>query len=311
MHSIKYLRVNITKQCNLRCFYCHNEGQDFSSKKAIFDTDILVQRIIHFINAGVKKVKFVGGEPSLVPELPEIIQRLRSQFPLIDLSMITNGTTLYSHYEKLIQAGLNRINVSIHGFHLDKFKFVTKGSEHQMNTTLKNIISLKTNGILGKVNYVLIKGTNEDEFFDVIRFANEHHLVVDVLNYLGMNDELIKKYRYEYDEVIQLVSSQFDIKDRFKHINPHSINSNRISLLQGAILNLKMNRLNDHQFLKSCSTCPVKKYCTEGIAAIRLNYDGIVQPCLIRQDNTQNLNDILSSDSINGQDWVNDYLNNL
>lgn len=291
MHKIEYLRVILTEKCNLKCFFCHKEGID-KYKESSIKYDELKQCLQLLCDSGIRKIKFMGGEPTLYPELQKIIAWLREDKKNLDLSIISNGIVERKIFEEYIASGIDRINISMHGFDEKVFSSVTRGSVNQLLQSLDNIKYLKSCGKLGKVNYVLLKGINEDEFYKVLEFINKESLVLDVLNYLGTKEDEIEKYRYSFEEIVLLINKKYRISHSIKYTNPYSLDSQRLILQEGGIINLKVNPLSEADFLKACRTCSQKKLCIEGISAIRLTSDGVIKPCLFRDDLTY---DLLSS----------------
>lgn len=304
----------MTEKCNLNCFYCHREGVygEYADGNEELNKDILTECIKIMIKCGIMKVKFMGGEPTVYHGLSDIIRELKSESPQVGISVITNGSVSGSIFDEYIKAGIDRINISLHGFIPSVFSQVTNGTEKQLKKTLDNIEYLNTRKILGKVNYVLLKGKNEEEFWQVMNYIQKKNLVLDILNYLGTDEEELLRYYYSFDEIMNLVNSRYKIQSVEEKINQYSINSLRVKLEGGGSLNLKINQLNRYEFLKSCSKCEKRIYCREGIAAIRLTNRGIIKPCLFREDNCFDLVGYLKNHSFDAvYSAVNEYLNNL
>ena len=190
MQKIQYARVVLTDRCNLKCFFCHKEGID-ESKNEIIKNDELIKCIQVLCDSGIRKIKFMGGEPTLYPGLAEIIGWLKEKD--LDISMISNGIASQEVFDGYIRAGIDRINISMHGYDEKVFSSVTRGNRNQLLQSVSSIKYLKACGKLGKVNYVLLKGRNEEEFEKVLAFTNEEDIILDVLNYLGSNEEEIKQ----------------------------------------------------------------------------------------------------------------------
>lgn len=311
MSNINYLRVILINKCNLNCFFCHDEGITTSLTFNLKSNDLL-RILCLLINCGIKKIKFLGGEPTLYDELPYIIRFLKERFNFLDVSMVTNGVVSKDKVFEYVTSGIDRINVSLHGFDFGIFKAITRGTEKQLNNTFLTIDLLKKIGKLGKVNYVLLKNTNENEFFKVVNFAIKKGIVIDVLNYLGTNKEMIDKYYYSFEEIIKIIKKRFKIISIIEYTNKFSLPSTRIILKNGGALNLKTTKLNNMSYLKSCDNCNVKKYCIEGISAIRLTPEGVIKPCLFREDNLFNLYDMtLKYDEKTVLEMLKLYLENL
>lgn len=294
MNKNEYLRVILTERCNLSCFFCHKEGEKSLNEETNTKEDVL-QMIRICVENGTKKIKFLGGEPTLVPWLPDIIRELKCKQPNLDVSVVSNGVVQKSVMLRLVNSGVDRVNISLHGFDKNLFYKIACGSESQLDLLLSSISLLVKKEKLGKLNYVILKGVNETEFFDVLEFANKHKLIVDVLNYLGTDADEVARLRYSFDEIIQLVESRFTIQQKSKHINPYSLPSTRLFLEGGGVVNLKTTELKSINCFSSCSLCQVKEFCTEGIKAIRISPNGKIRPCVFRDDNCFDLLQALRS----------------
>jgi len=108
------VRVSLTDRCNFDCVYCHNEGLgDTRGPMDARDHEMSADDVVRFLEVveeyGVDSVKFTGGEPMLRDDLEEIIRRTPDS---MEVSMTTNGTFLPGRAEGLVDAGLERVNVS-------------------------------------------------------------------------------------------------------------------------------------------------------------------------------------------------------
>ena len=93
MHNVRYLRVIVTEQCNLNCFFCHREG--IKNVATTLTSEELTACIDVLIHCGIMKIKFLGGEPTLRHGLDSLIRHIKTRNPLIDVSMITIGPKLF------------------------------------------------------------------------------------------------------------------------------------------------------------------------------------------------------------------------
>jgi cyclic pyranopterin phosphate synthase len=126
------LRISITDRCNFRCVFCHNEGQgevhdptDAQPGEMSLDHVLRIGRIAHEL--GITKFKVTGGEPLVRRDCEAIVAGLASLGDDVEVSMTTNGALLAGRATKLRQAGLARINVSVHSARPKDFAEVTRG----------------------------------------------------------------------------------------------------------------------------------------------------------------------------------------
>jgi len=127
------VRVSLTDRCNFDCVYCHNEGLgDTRGPMDPQDDEMTADEVVRFLEVaaefGVDSVKFTGGEPMLRQDLEEIIRRTPDQ---MEVSMTTNGTFLPGRAPDLVDAGLERVNVSQDALGPDDFAEVTKSGAYE------------------------------------------------------------------------------------------------------------------------------------------------------------------------------------
>lgn len=167
--KINYLRVSLTDRCNLRCKYCMPEdGIDKCEHHEILSLEETYDIIESFVELGVDKIRFTGGEPLVRKDIVSLIRRVSKLQKVKDIAMTTNGIFLKEMAEDLKEAGLKRVNISLDTMDSEKFKSITRGGNLQ--SVLEGIEEAKRVGLTPiKINTVLIGGFNEDE---IENFAN-------------------------------------------------------------------------------------------------------------------------------------------
>lgn len=287
-HEIQYVRIVLTKKCNMSCVFCHQEGCEFFGDD--LSTELLKDTVPKLYQLGFRKIKLMGGEPMLHSNISEIVSEIANMADDIDLSMVSNGTATIDEYMDLFNRGLNRLNISVHGWTEDYFVKNTGSSPCLLGIVKDNIKSLAAEQKLNKLNYVIQKNRNEKDFFEFIDYIKDFNVMVDVLNLLISPSNIQdRKLQYSFPEIIELLDKQWGIVDEKKVVNKYSLPSTRIILKNGCVINLKSTSLNSQRIFKACDTCVVRDYCVEGIKAIRITNNGILQPCLLRQDNILNI----------------------
>ncbi|MBI2119173.1 MAG: GTP 3',8-cyclase MoaA [Elusimicrobia bacterium] len=177
---VSYLRVSLTDRCNLRCRYCMPlNGIEFFKKEEILSLNELKRLLKIFRSLGVTKIRFTGGEPLLRTDLPEII-REAVLLGVEELSLTTNGLLLCSQLEKLVSAGLKRINISLDTLKQDRFLKITgaQGLDFVLEGIYKSL-EFGLNPV--KINMVVMREWNLDEIPDFVRLALEFPLEVRFL----------------------------------------------------------------------------------------------------------------------------------
>jgi cyclic pyranopterin phosphate synthase len=169
------LRVSLTDRCNLRCAYCMPaEGLPWLPKPELL-TDGEISRLIRIAveRLGITEIRFTGGEPLLRPGLPAILAEAASLRPRPLLALTTNGIGLTRLATALRDAGLDRINVSLDTLRPDRFAAITR--RDRITDVLDGIVAAAAAGLAPvKLNTVLLRGINDDEAPDLLRYALEH-----------------------------------------------------------------------------------------------------------------------------------------
>ena len=168
------LRVSVTDRCSLRCTYCvpARRVPVASPEDLLSDEEIL--RVVLALDAhfGLEQVRITGGEPLLRPDLDRLVSML-SEAGVPDLALTTNGQQLAGLAERLRRAGLKRVNVSLDSLEPRTFASITRGG--LLERTLSGIAAAQAAGLKPlKLNMVVMRGRNDDEVVDLMRFAIEH-----------------------------------------------------------------------------------------------------------------------------------------
>ena len=171
--AITYLRVSVTDRCDLRCVYCMAEAMHFLPKRDLLTLEELDRLCSAFIAKGVRKLRITGGEPLVRKNILSLFRALSRHLEtgrLEELTLTTNGSQLEKLAGDLKAAGVRRINVSIDTLDPVKFKAITRWGD--LAVVLRGVAAAKRAGIGIKINAVALKGVNEDEIDDLIRFAH-------------------------------------------------------------------------------------------------------------------------------------------
>jgi len=108
------------------------EGVDLTPNEKILSSEEIIKVAKLFVEAGITKIRFTGGEPTVRKDLEYIISetsKLRSM-GLKTIAMTTNGIVLARKLEKLVESGLNHVNISLDTLDPWKFQFITRRPGH-------------------------------------------------------------------------------------------------------------------------------------------------------------------------------------
>ncbi len=183
---INYLRISVTDRCNLRCRYCMpEEGVKLIRHEDILTYDEITAFTRVAVVAGISKVRITGGEPLVRKGVTELVRMLAAIEGITDLSMTTNGTYLADYAIRLADAGLMRINVSLHTLDAEKYRYVTRGGD--LNTVLHGIEAAQKAGLRPvKINCVIKTNPDEEDARAVAEYCMREGLEVRFIRQMDL-----------------------------------------------------------------------------------------------------------------------------
>jgi cyclic pyranopterin phosphate synthase len=171
--EISYLRVSVTDRCDFRCVYCMAEDMTFLPKRDLLSVEELDRICSAFVERGVRKIRLTGGEPLVRKGTMTLVAGLGRQVQsgaLDELTLTTNGSQLAKHAAELAANGVRRINVSLDTLDPSKFKAITRWGD--FGRVMNGIHAAKAAGLAIKINAVALKGVNDEEIPEMIRWAH-------------------------------------------------------------------------------------------------------------------------------------------
>jgi len=187
--AISYLRVSVTDRCDFRCVYCMAEDMTFLPKAEILSLEELDRLCSAFVGMGVRKLRLTGGEPLVRKNIMSLIESLGRHIEsgaLDELTLTTNGSQLARFADQLVECGVRRINVSLDTLDPDKFAEITRWG--QLNKVKEGLAAAKRAGLAIKINAVALKGVNEDEFDDIIRWCGDEGYDLTLIETMPLGD---------------------------------------------------------------------------------------------------------------------------
>ncbi len=260
--TVKGLRVSLTQRCNLKCVYCHHEGEGGGSSEMTLDEVLRMMRVAKSV--GVRRVKYTGGEPLLRLDLAEIIGGTVAM-GMDDVAITTNGTLLKQRAHALWDAGLRRINVSLPSVRPCVYASLTKGALAEVFSGIKIAKDL---GIDVKINAVIMKDINDDEVDELLGYARGigGALQLIELEDLNLDAEFFRRHYFDLSGVESRLSAMADRVETRGEMN------NRKRYLIGSLTVEVVRPANSAHFCANCTR-------------LRVTSDGRLKPCLMRSDN--------------------------
>ncbi len=187
--AITYLRVSVTDRCDFRCVYCMAEDMTFLPKAELLTLEELDRLCSAFVDMGVRKLRLTGGEPLVRRNIMWLVRssgRHVASGALDELTLTTNGTQLARFAAELAAGGVRRINVSLDTLDPDQFRAITRWGE--LAKVMAGIDAAQAAGLQVKINAVALKGVNEDEIPDLMRWAHGRGMDLTLIETMPMGE---------------------------------------------------------------------------------------------------------------------------
>ncbi|MFQ6088503.1 MAG: GTP 3',8-cyclase MoaA [Candidatus Methanofastidiosia archaeon] len=259
--EVKNLRISVTQRCNLKCIYCHREGEENGEEEL---TPGEIRKIVEIgTNLGIRKLKLTGGEPLMRKDIAKITKLVS---PLVEeVSMTTNGVLLERHALELKKAGLRRVNISLDTLNEKLHQKLTGkrvlgdvllGIKKALRVGLKPI---KLNMVVTKLNY--------EEIEEMMEFCGKDYILQLIELEAPREEEngkLFKKYYYDlkpYERELERKALQ--VKEREMHRRRKYFLPTEVEVVRS---------MHNTEFCMNCTR-------------LRHTSDGKLKPCLMRKDN--------------------------
>lgn len=206
-----YLRIAVTDKCNLRCIYCiPQSGVSFRPKPALLTADEILRLAKLFVENGISKIRLTGGEPLAREDIVSIVQSIGQISPSPLLAMTTNGTLLVGMAQRLKEAGLTLLNVSLDTLNKGRFQSIT--GRDQLASVLRGLEEAIECGFDSiKLNIVIMAGVNDCEILDFAAMAQEKNINVRFIEYMPFKDN-----HWDADSVVSSASIKKQIERKFE-----------------------------------------------------------------------------------------------
>jgi len=207
--SIEYLRISVTDRCNFRCLYCMPaEGLPWLPKAEILSYEEIAEVVSQLAPLGLRRLRITGGEPTIRPNLEELIRLLRALPEIEDIALSTNGARLLELAHGLRAAGLDRINMSADSLRPDRIAKIARRNLGFDPVT--SALAAERAGIAPiKINVVVMRSINDDEIEDFARLTLDHpwHVRFIELMPVGEMSGLTWEHIVPSDEVLSRIAS--------------------------------------------------------------------------------------------------------
>ena len=251
------LRIALTPRCNLKCIYCHHEGEIKPQKE--IPAEMAISAAKAAADLGVRSLKFTGGEPLLRQDLAGLISQMPQE---LDISLTTNGIFLAEQAQDLAEAGLDRLNISLDSLKPETYRAITGGREGDLERVLAGIDAAKGAGLEPiKLNVVVLK-KNEPQIPDLIEFSRQKGMILQLIELLDLRGLGIS------GDMDHIERGLLECADR---ITTREMHRRKKYFIDGAEVEV-VRPMDNTEFCAHCTR-------------LRITSDGKIKPCLLRNDN--------------------------
>ena len=185
--KMDYLRISVTDRCNFRCQYCMPEDIKFQDKSHILSLEEMLLFAEACLQLGVNKVRVTGGEPLVRRGVVKFVGWLKD-LGFDEVTMTSNGYLLEENLDGLVEAGLDRINISLDTLQPDKFRFITR-RDHFEKVWRSLMAALETPLSPVKINAVAMRGVNDDEIAEMAKLTLKYPMHVRFIELMPLNGD--------------------------------------------------------------------------------------------------------------------------
>lgn len=265
---ITYIRLSITDRCDFRCFYCMAEEMEFLPRDQVLSLEECLRVIRTFVAMGVTKVRITGGEPLVRRNALWLMREAARLEGLKELVVTTNGSQLDRYAAEMRAAGVKRVNISLDTLRADRFKAITRVGE--IDKVLRGIDAAIAAGFEGiKLNTVMMRGVNDDEFVDLVRFAVDRGIDIAFIEEmpLGTVDHPRADTYFSSDDALALLRPHFELASSAESTGGPA----RYWRIPGTKTKVGFISPHSHNFCDSCNR-------------VRITCKGELYPCLGQND---------------------------
>ena len=274
-----YLRISLTDNCNLRCFYCMpEEDYDFTPASHLMQPPEIETLAKIFVEQGVTKIRLTGGEPLVRKDAAKIILSL-SKLP-VALTLTTNATRLHDFVDVLKEANIKSVNISLDTLQPEKFLMVTRRDLfHRVRSNIELLLHHQFNV---KINMVVMKGFNDNEINDFIAWTMHNPLEIRFIEFMPFSGN-----RWTSNKVVSLHDILLTISEQYSFL---PLQNDKHDTAKHYII---PGHAGSFAVISTMSS----PFCG-GCNRMRLTADGKMKNCLFSKDETDLLKAIRNDEDV-------------
>jgi len=259
------LRISLTQRCNLRCVYCHREGQTPGSRLPEMTTDEVLRIARMAVSLGMTRIKLTGGEPLLRSDIVDIVRGVAAIPGLHDLAMTTNGTRLSLLAQPLKDAGLRRVNINLPSLDSKTYSMVNGGDLNEALNGVGAAVKASLNPV--KLNTLILNGVNTDGIPKMIEFTRQNQVILQLMELepINIKDDFYKEHFFSlesFEEELKKQAMKVQTRGNMQNRRIYTVSGVRVEVVHP---------------IENTAFCA---HCTR----LRVTSDGKLKPCLMVND---------------------------
>ncbi len=267
--NIHYLRISLTDRCNLRCVYCMPAEMKFAPLPHLLQDDELIRVVRLATQVGFDRVRLTGGEPTVHPNLIEIVSNIAKIPGIQEIAMTTNALKLEKLAMPLAQAGLKRVNISIDTLDAERFHKITRLGK--IEQVWRGIWAAERAGLTPiKLNAVIVRGYNEEDLVDLARLTLDHAWDMRFIELMPLGSIA----EFQMNAVVPVTEMQARIEKALGALEPMDWDGHNPA---------RPYRLRGGRGTIGFISSVTAPFCA-GCDRMRLSADGKLRLCLLRDD---------------------------
>jgi GTP 3',8-cyclase len=267
--NIHYLRISLTDRCNLRCVYCMPADIQFAPLSYLLQDDELIRLVRLAVSVGFDRVRLTGGEPTIRPNLIQLVGQIAQTTGIKEIAMTTNALRLQKLAGPLAKAGLKRVNISIDTLDAERFYKITRFGK--LEHVWRGILAAERAGLAPiKLNAVVVRHYNEDDIVDLARLTYDHPWDMRFIEVMPLGSIA----DFQMDSVVPVAEMKLRIESAFGALEPVEWDGHNPA---------RPYRLRGGRGTIGFISSVTEPFCA-GCDRMRLSADGKLRLCLLRDN---------------------------
>ena len=220
MQGISTVNFHLIKNCNYCCEYCYARFEDVKERQlAKAEQQELIKKLAE--SKRFRKINFAGGEPTLIPYLPELVKYAKSLG--LETSIVTNGSKIDAEWIKNISPFLDILALSVDTLNYDtniKIGSNQRGKVLDIDKVKEIAEACHYSGIKLKINTVVSSFNKDEKLTDFINEITPFRWkILQATQVKGQNDKNFHKISVTSEDFsLFCKNNQIELSDEIKAV---------------------------------------------------------------------------------------------